>query len=236
MKKEFSFNIAYFKKKLIQKIILQITLYLFILGWSFSQVEEDKKTIFIIFSLGFFSLLFVFLRISFGKQISIFQKMKILINQNLLQIFSSNGECTNLNLKRILKIEKDKLGSFTRYSFFETEEEFTPILNLSNPVEFEELVEQISEKKIHFYEISLKTWFLKGLVFFIPAIFCFILYFMKLIELNYVYLLVLVNLFFFFIQFSEKRMRAGFNSGLVRRVCFILALVIFYQIFRIYSN
>ncbi len=236
MNKEFSFDVNYFKKKLLQKIIFQVFLYILILAWSFLQVEESKKTIFLIFCLGFFSLLFVFLKISFGKQISIFQKMKIGINQNLLQVFSSNGECTNLNLKRVLKIEKDKLGSFTRYSFFETLEEFVPVLNLLNPEEFEKIVEEISGKKIDFYELSLKNWLLKGSLFFIPAILSFILYFLKSIEIGYFYLVLLVNSFFFFIQFSEKRMRAGFNAGLVRRVCFILSLVIFYQIFWIYSN
>lgn len=236
MNKEFYFDIDYFKKKILRKIFFQACLYIFILGWSFFHVEVEKRKLFFIFSSGFLFLIFFFLRFNFLKQLDILKKMKIKIVENLLQIYSSSGECTNINLKRIHKIEKDKLGTFVRYSFFETEKEFTPILNILNSSEFELEVEKISNKKIEFFQIELKTWILKGLQFFVPSILALIFYYFNQLNQNFLFLIFFINLLFFFLHFSERRMRAGINSALVRRVCFMLFLLISFQIFRIFSN
>lgn len=224
----FHYKVKSFENRLILKTVSLILLNVLIFIWSLLNIDPSKRNFFFSFGILFLGCVFYFLYQNFLKQKKLIDSSKLNLKSNILQQMFHNGECNQIDLRNISKIEKDNYRGFLRYQIYENGN-VLQVINIEDSVNFEKRLTEISKKEIIEFNFNKKEIFLKVFLLFIPAAICFILFKFQFLDEKIVYLVLTFNFFYFMIQFSEKRFRGGFSESSVRRTIFVLIVLIFYQ-------
>jgi hypothetical protein len=224
----FHYKYKSFENRLILKTVSLILLNILIFIWSLLNIDPSKRNFFLCFGILFLACIFYFLYQNFQKQKKLIHSSKLNLKVNILQQMFHDGECNQIDLKNISKIEKDIYRGFLRYQIYQNEN-ILQVINIEDSVNFEKRLIEISKKEIIEFHFNKKEIFLKVVILFIPALICYLLFKFQYLDQRIVYLVLTVNFFYFMIQFSEKRFRGGFSESSVRRTIFVLIVLIFYQ-------
>ena len=212
----FPINLQLYKKRLILRSISIFLINLILLSWTVWNAPKDSVLNYLAICSIVIIAIGLFLNQNFNRQLSILKNNYLEINNHILQWYTGTGKCTSINLKRVKKIERDRFRGFDRFLIYEGETS-EAILNLLEPEEW-------------------KLQIGKAIAFFLPAVICFVLFFLKYFDIRFFFLMLTVNSIFFLVQFSEKRTRGGFSESTVRRSTIVLFLVLCYQALILFSE
>lgn len=232
-RKEFYTNFELFKKRLILRTVSIFTINLTLLGWTVYTAPKENALNYLAICIIVLVAIGLFLHQNFKRQINILKNNYLELNNHILQWYTGSGQCTTINLKRVQKIERDKFRGFDRFVLVEGEVPHT-ILNLRDSEGFQVELEKITGLKVNVFEVDRKKLFLKGSSFFLPAVVGLCCVYLKVLEVQFFFLILTVNSIFFLVQFSEKRTRGGFSESTVRRSTIILFMLLLYQLFLFY--
>ncbi|HMV44656.1 MAG TPA: hypothetical protein PK079_08665 [Leptospiraceae bacterium] len=231
---QFPINLQLYKKRILIRAILIFTVNLALLGLTVWSAPSESRLNYLAITGIVITAIGLFLNKNYERQVSILKDNYLELNNHILQWYTGNGKCTTINLKRVKKIERDKYRSFDRFLIFEGENPEI-ILNLLEPDEFQNRIEEYTKLKTQIFIIPWRSYLIKGVSFFIPALIAFGFYKFQFLELKLFFLILNMNAIFFLVHFSEKRTRGGFAEATVRRSSIILFLLLAYQLLLLFG-
>ena len=231
----FPINLQLYKKRLILRSISIFLINLILLSWTVWNAPKDSVLNYLAICSIVIIAIGLFLNQNFNRQLSILKNNYLEINNHILQWYTGTGKCTSINLKRVKKIERDRFRGFDRFLIYEGETS-EAILNLLEPEEFQREIEKYTNLKVESFVFDWKLQIGKAIAFFLPAVICFVLFFLKYFDIRFFFLMLTVNSIFFLVQFSEKRTRGGFSESTVRRSTIVLFRVLCYQALILFSE
>ncbi|TGL57936.1 hypothetical protein EHQ58_11070 [Leptospira ognonensis] len=236
-KRIFSYNTAFFRKKLLLRTGIVISMFFLFLAYNTFQLPASERGKFLLIFSPLFLLLIWFLQKNYLKQLEILTKGRIEIEGGTLKQFDAYGSCAAVRLKDIVKISHDKFRSYDRL-VIETEEKIYPMVNVLEFDELKTVIESSSGKKAEvdtkeFQYLSLRTFF-----FFLPTILFVGALYSPVIAQKFsflnpetAYLFFNVNLIVFFLYLPEKNNYILTGFSLKRRMLFISTMVFFFQVY-----
>lgn len=237
---KFILDIAGFKKKMLLRLGLLLSLNLVILSWGYFRLPADERTRYTYIFAGFLIIIFFLLYHKFKRQIHFQENTYVIIEGNILKQFTINDFCTEVDLTTLQAIEKDMFRSYHRISL--VLEDFK--LSIINPLEPEKILqelERISGKKAKILVIEKNQIFSKAVIFFSPFFLTLALFWagkqgwitMK-IPIPLLLSIFNVNFIFFLNQFKESRFAGGIDNRTANRLIFVLTVVLAYQLYKIF--
>ncbi len=238
-KKTFLYNVALFRKKLLLRTGIVISMFFLFLAYNTYQLPESERGKFLMIFSPLFLLLIWFLRKNYLKQLEILSKGRVEIEGGSLKQFDAYGSCAAVRLKDIEKMTHDKFRSYDRL-VIETEEKIYPIVNILEFENFKSLLEELSGKNSEIDREEFQYLSLRTFLFFLPSILFVGATYTPVLSQKYSFLnqntallLINMNLIVFFLYMREKNNYILSGFSLKRRMLFISVMVFFFQV---YSN
>ncbi|GBF49877.1 hypothetical protein LPTSP4_13970 [Leptospira ryugenii] len=238
-KKLFLYNTDLFRKKLLQRTLIVLSMFVLFLGFNTLQIPAEERPKFLLIFLPLFAVLVWFLRKNFTKQLEILTKGMVELQGGTIKQFDAYGSCAAIRNKDIEKITRDKFRGYERI-IIETKERIFPIVNLQEIDAFTEELRKETKLEIVYDNEDEKLFTWKNALFMSPSIFFLVvLKFPGLSEkfpflnLESFYLFFNVNVIIFFLYLPEKPNYLNVKFSFKRRMLFI-SLVLF--LFQVYIN
>jgi len=237
IKKTFLYNTVLFRKKLLLRTGIVISMFFLFLAYNAYQLPESERGKFLMIFSPLFLLLVWFLQKNYSKQLEILSKGRIEVEGGSLKQFDAYGSCAAIRLKDITKLTQDKFRSYDRL-VIETEEKIYPIVNILEFGEFKNLIETLSGKTSEIDTEEINYFSLRSFFFFLPSIIFFGALYTPAISrsvgfLNQEtgFLFFNVNLIIFFLYLPEKKNYILTGFSMKRRMLFISTMVFFFQVY-----
>ncbi|NCN08751.1 MAG: hypothetical protein GW938_02780 [Leptospira sp.] len=242
MERIFSYDIKFYRKKLLIRLAIVFISFSSFLIWNYFQVEEESKIDFLKIFLPLSLFLGIFLYRNFLKQIKLLSETAFVIRgKNLIQ-FEGKVEVNEMNLDGLMKIQVGEYKSFPRV-ILEWEERAISLINLKDHKDFVLVVEKIAKLK-HEWNDQTGNFFNKRMFYFLlPTIIYFLLfvtmYKSKIPFLNSktLFLFININLLIYFLYGVDQKQQEYTGIYQTRRkIIFILVAIFFYQVFIEFSG
>jgi|GEM_PF-2049205 len=241
-KKVFLYNIESFRKKLLLRTSIVLSMFALFLIYNTFQLPGSERGKFLMIFVPLFFLLVWFLKKSFNKQIDILKNGRVEIEGGMLKQFVSGGSCSTVRLKDIEKIIHDKFGSYDRL-VIETKEKIYPIVNIKDFAEFKQIVESSSSLKAELDETEAGIYTIRTALFFIPSLLFVAAIYIPALATQFSFLnkqtamlFININLIIFFLYMPEKKNYILPGFSLKRRMLFISLMVFFFQVYTALSK
>ncbi|TGN14378.1 hypothetical protein [Leptospira ilyithenensis] len=241
-KKIFSYNVESFRKKLIIRTSLVLSMFLLFLIYNTFQLPGSERGKFLMIFTPLFFLLVWFMKKNFSKQVDILKNGRVEIEGGMLKQFDSGGSCASIRLKDIEKITQDKFRSYDRL-VIETKEKIYPIVNIKDFTGFKETVESSANVKAELDETEISFFTIRTALFFVPSLVFVIALYIPNLPIRFPFLnketgmlFFNINLIVFFLYMPEKKNYILPGFSLKRRMLFISLMVFFFQVYTALSK
>jgi hypothetical protein len=236
-KKTFLYNTAIFRKRLLLRTGIVISMFALFLAYNTYQLPDSERGKFLLIFSPLFLLLVWFLQKNYLKQLEILSKGRVEVEGGMLKQFDAYGSCAAVRLKDVEKITHDKFRSYDRL-VIETSEKIYPIVNILNFQDFKTTIESQTAKQAEIDSEEINYLSLRSFFFFLPSIlFLGALYTPRIAQsVNFLnqetgLLFFNVNLIVFFLYLPEKKNYVLTGFSLKRRMIFISTMVFFFQVY-----
>lgn len=231
----FKYDSPVFKKKLLIRAGLVVSIFVIFIGISFFQVELDKRSGFLsAYSLLSGVLILILLK-NYRKQLKILEGAKVELDSSSLKQWNAKGQCMEFEYRDLESIEKDRFRGYERILLISKQGTYIPILNIENMDQFLSELEKKSGKKAKVFEEDTKVLSWKTLIAFIPSIgaaIAFVSGYWKEKQ-DALFIVFALNTLLFLIYFPKDRMDTGYSAR--RRYIFIVVVVLITLIARYFG-
>ncbi len=233
----FRYNIALFRKKLLTRTSIVISMFALFLLYNTLQLPEAERGKFLMIFSPLFLLLIWFLQKNYKKQLEILSKGYVEMSGGTIKQFDAYGSCAAIRCKDIEKITHDSFRGYDRL-VIETEEKIYPFVNILEFESFKTLVEKETGKSaeldtevINYFSMR-SFWFFLPSIVFIGAVFTpFLAALYPILNRDTAVLFFNVNLIIFFLYLPEKNNYIITGFSMKRRMLFITSMVFFFQVY-----
>ncbi|TGL64142.1 hypothetical protein [Leptospira sarikeiensis] len=222
----FKYDSPVFRKKLLIRTGLVLSVFIVFIAVSFTQVELDKRTTFLSTYCLLSGVLILILLKNYRKQLKILEGAKVELDRSSLKQWNAKGQCMEFEYSDLDSIEKDRFRGYERILLISKQGTYIPILNLENMDEFLKELEQKSGKTAKIFEENTKVLSWKTLIAFVPSIGAAIAYgsgYWKEKQ-DALFIVFIVNALLFLLYFPKDRMDTGYSAR--RRYIFILVVLL----------
>ncbi len=222
----YKYDAPVFRKKLLIRTGLVLSVFIFFIAVSLVQVEADKREGFLTTFLFLGGVLVLLLIKNYTKQLKILQGAKVEIDGPVLKQWNAKGQCMEVDLKDLEGIEKDSFRGYDRVLLLTKQGTFIPLLNLENMDQFVSELEKSSKKKVKVFEEDTRILTWKSLFAFLPSIGAGIAYTTGLWKekQDAVFIVFVANALLFLLYFPKDRMDTGYSAR--KRYIFILLILL----------
>lgn len=242
MEKLFRYDTNRFKKRLLLRFGVVLSLYTVFLIWNFLQIPEDGKKEFLSLFLPMSGLLGFFLYRSFRRQILLLSDTTLILQGSTLLQYDKEVESAEYNLSNLIKIYSDEFKSYPRV-ILEWEDSAISFVNLEYSDRFLEELIQITKLNPEVTPPTKKLLSWMSFLYLSPSVIYLLLvsYFesSNIAYLNWKTFLLFTNVnLILVLLYSGDKKKAKWESVYQsrRKIIFILLVVFFYQIFLQFSS
>ncbi|EMJ97998.1 MULTISPECIES: hypothetical protein [unclassified Leptospira] len=222
----FQYDSPVFKKKLLIRTGLVLSVFVIFIGVSFVQVELDKRSAFLSMYLLLSGVLILLLLKNYRRQLKVLEGAKVELDSSSLKQWNAKGQCMEFEFRDLDSIEKDRFRGYERILLISKQGTYIPILNLENMDQFLSELEKKSGKKAKVFEEDSKVLTWKTLIAFVPSIGAAIAFgsgYWKEKQ-DALFIVFITNALLFLIYFPKDRMDTGYSVR--RRYIFILVVLL----------
>lgn len=222
----FQYDSPVFKKKLLIRTGLVVSVFVIFIGVSFVQVELDKRSAFLSMYLLLSGVLILLLLKNYRRQLKVLEGAKVELDSSSLKQWNAKGQCMEFEFRDLESIEKDRFRGYERILLISKQGTYIPILNLENMDQFLSELEKKSGKKAKIFEEDTKVLSWKTLIAFLPSIGAAIAFgsgYWKEKQ-DALFIVFVANALLFLIYFPKDRMDTGYSAR--RRYIFILVVLL----------
>jgi hypothetical protein len=224
-----------FKKRLVIRLLLVFALNIFIIVWSYFNIDTESQNGYAIVFLAILGLIYYILNRKYKAQLEILKETYLELQTPFIRQYTIHNLCSEVHVRSIRAIKKDTFKGYPSL-VLKTDEGDLLLINYLNIERLQVQLEKMTGLKTELVFFDRKKVILKGLLSFIPSLISFIvlafkehLPMMQAWSLGKCYLVLIINSIFFLYTFSDAKLEGGIPVSTSRKLIFLMLVVFVYQ-------